>query len=225
MNEAFDVVNHLLERIKVTPGGCFEWQATIDHNGYGKVSSKKLVSQYAHRVSFHTFRQPLDGVNRGRKVCHKCDNPCCINPAHLFLGTQAENIADMVSKDRHARGERSASAKLTEENARAIVQMYADGVPTQEIQEKFGVGHFTVLAVVKGDRWGYLNLPKVPVRSKGRCQKGFLNNHTVLNPEMVQEIKDLHKQGLSERAIGKKLGISRSPVSNVLTKKSFDEAV
>lgn len=218
-----EIIYFLMDRIKVSPSGCFEWQGRLSVCGYGVVGHKGWISQFAHRVSFHVFRKSLTGDKR--YVCHKCDNPRCINPAHLFLGTQAQNIADCVAKGRSARGERNGNARLTEQCVREIMRMYADGEPVPAIMERFSIAYVTAMEIVGKRSWKHLDTAKVPARSKGRCQKGFLNNHTVLNPEMVREIKALHESGLSERAIAKKLGISRSPVSNVLTKKSFESTV
>lgn len=80
--------------------GCWTWLASKKHDGYGKRKHNGKMTT-AHRVSFEMEFGPIPD---GLAVLHRCDNPPCVRPDHLFLGTQQENIADMVAKGRHSRG-------------------------------------------------------------------------------------------------------------------------
>lgn len=78
-------------------GGCWEWTAAANVKGYGRFMFEGRV-QYAHRLS---YAFAFGGISEGLLVCHRCDNPKCVNPAHLFLGTNMDNIQDCCAKGRH----------------------------------------------------------------------------------------------------------------------------
>lgn len=99
------------------------------------------------------------GVPAGSKfVLHTCDNPWCVNPSHLFLGSDIDNIRDMISKDRHQRGERHAYSKLTDNVVRRLRKSYKKGIPgwTKQQAEKYGVHVNTILRAVNGRSWAHL---------------------------------------------------------------------
>jgi len=115
---------------------CWEWQGAINpQSGYGILWHGGRIHA-AHRVSYeiHFGQQVNSGV-----VCHKCDNPRCVNPNHLFLGTHADNVADKVSKNRQARGERHGMAKLSDSDVKTIRHLRKQGETLRSLSARFGV--------------------------------------------------------------------------------------
>lgn len=90
-------------------------------------------------------------------VCHRCDNRRCVNPHHLFLGDQTENLADMRRKGRHARGEQMGTAKLSEEQVRDIRRRCHEGETQASIARLYEVHPMTVSQIVRRLAWRHLD--------------------------------------------------------------------
>lgn len=131
--------------------GCLLWLRSTYGNGYGSVfnSRTKRVGR-AHRFAWEAVHGPIPV---GLHVLHKCDVPSCINPAHLFLGTQADNMTDKKTKKRERFGGRHGMAKLTDRLA-AEIKM-APG-PQVEIAVAFGISKQTVNAIKRGRLWRHV---------------------------------------------------------------------
>jgi hypothetical protein len=142
------------ERGSRQANGCLYWQGRLDENGYGRIDTGGRP-QLAHRVAYTlAYGCELGDMN----VCHSCDTPQCIEPKHLWLGTQADNMADASSKGRinsfRGVGEEVATSKLTEQQAREI----KFGAETaQSIAARYGVTPEAVYAIRKGKNWGWLS--------------------------------------------------------------------
>lgn len=134
------------------PDACWPWTATTSRDGYGRFAYPVTVGGrvHAHRFSYSLAHGP---VPDGLVVCHSCDNPPCCNPAHLFLGTPADNSADMVAKGRQARGERQHLAKLTEAAVREIRRLHGEGHTCAALADRFKVSVPTVQSVVVRLTW------------------------------------------------------------------------
>lgn len=142
----------LARRTQIAESGCWLWIGTRDpKTGYGALRIGKKMMK-AHRVSWDLYNGPIPD---GLKVLHQCDVPNCINPDHLFLGTQLDNVRDMIAKGRkssHA-GELNGRAKLTAEQAAEI--KLATG-SLHEIARRYGVGKSIVGYIRSGQNWKHL---------------------------------------------------------------------
>ena len=135
--------------------GCWEWTAGCNSNGYGNLRDRGAGVQWgAHRLSWTLH---FGAIPAGLYVCHHCDNPACVRPDHLFLGTNSENILDSVSKGRHrsapCRGANNGRAKLTLEQ---VGRIRADMRSGLIIAREYGVHRSTVTDIRSGRRWANL---------------------------------------------------------------------
>jgi hypothetical protein len=132
-------------------GACWPWTAAANYSGRGLFRFRGR-NQVASRVAYILT---VGEIPDGQCVCHSCDNPSCCNPAHLWLGTQAENMADKYRKGRgnHARGESAGNAKLS---AAEVLDIIHSPCPTRELSERFGVTTALVRAIKRGEAWKHL---------------------------------------------------------------------
>lgn len=131
--------------------GCWPWIGQLDRNGYGTI---RVAGQMrtAPRVAWELATERT--IPSGFAVLHRCDNPPCCNPAHLFLGTQADNMADMAAKGRSRRGSRSTAARLSAEDVSTIRRRYANGdVSQDQLAQEFGVSQTNISQIVRGLTW------------------------------------------------------------------------
>src|SRR5438270_3637902 len=137
---------------KVSPreDGCWLWTGLVRPDGYGATRFEGR-EQGAHRVAWKLFRGKIPP---GMAVCHKCDVRACVNPAHLFPGTPADNVKDMTRKGRNRQGEKHGSARLTLAQVRRIKTMLAeDKLYMSEIAREFEVSETTIRAIKAGRTW------------------------------------------------------------------------
>lgn len=137
-----------------TVSGCTLWQAGLSDKGYGKFwMDRKTIG--AHVAAWILAR---GAVPAGLFVCHSCDTPACVNVAHLFLGTAADNKADSVSKSRHAHGERQGTAKLTSEQVITILKVYATGTSsTRKLAREYGVSRSQIQFIIHRKSWRHVS--------------------------------------------------------------------
>ena len=161
---------------KGEPDMCWNWTGgKFKSGGYGQLSrSRKLGPIRAHRYSWELHVGPIPD---GLMVCHRCDNPACVNPAHLFLGTQFDNMRDMTVKGRDgahthpeiikhgndhwshkhpeklAHGEKSGQSKLTQAQVDEIRVLVKSGVMQKDLAPRYGVIPDTISRIIRGATW------------------------------------------------------------------------
>ncbi len=141
----------LWSEVKKTPQGCWERQKGVGKAGYS-ILYYKGQTLYAHRLAFEMTHRAL----RPKEcVCHRCDNPPCINPDHLFAGTHQDNMRDAAAKGRSSQGGR----RLTEWQVRKMVERYLAGESAREIVPAYGVRPDQLLKILRGDQWRQLWTP------------------------------------------------------------------
>ena len=139
----------------VSDTGCWVWQGKFATTGYGQLEwnrpgVRRLTG--AHRVSYTTFK----GEPGSLHVCHTCDNRACVNPDHLFLGTNADNRADMVAKGRQARGVDQKLHKLTEDQVLEVRRLVAGGMTHVDVASIYGVHRSNVGYICQGKTWRHI---------------------------------------------------------------------
>jgi hypothetical protein len=149
------IVENFMRKVEVTPE-CWEWRAGRTSCGYGVTSWDR-----AHRISYRMFNGDIPA---GMYVLHKCDNRNCVNPDHLFLGSHADNMADMAEKgrgrscpkERHARGSRVGVSKLKEEDI-PVIRKRAQSESKAALAREYGVDASTVSNIVHRKIWAWVS--------------------------------------------------------------------
>lgn len=148
-------------------GKCWLWTGATDRYGYGNL--KSFGKGLAHRISFE-IKNGL--IEHGKSICHRCDNPACVNPDHLFIGTHKENMMDAAKKGRMASGERNGTktkpetrprgelcsfAKLNEHAVKELRKEYSmGGITMEKIALKHGITTVTAWKVINRKSWAHI---------------------------------------------------------------------
>ncbi len=232
MTRPIPIRDRLFRHVTIADGdACWEWTGFRTKKGYGSIwvsggNGKTNRYRPAHRVSWEIHHGTIQ--DEALEVCHRCDNPPCVRPDHLFLGTTKENAQDRDNKRRHRgqrgkdhvwkrrpelvrRGSSLSHAKLTEEAVRQLRAAVAGGMSRKEASCRFGVSASQVGAVVLREAWAHVidNFPPPKKRRSGPRRRR-------LSDDDVAAIKIAHKAGELRRDIAARFGISRGYVSQVV---------
>lgn len=134
-----------------TSAECITWPASRGTRGYGQFVYQNKTRK-AHRVSYEIHVGPIP---QGMVVRHKCDNPPCVNPAHLEIGTQSDNVSDAVERGRWRLGESSRQSKVTESQVLEIREL-ARAIPLTELSSRFGLSESNLSRIVNRKTWRHI---------------------------------------------------------------------
>jgi hypothetical protein len=143
---------------KVAKGdSCWLWAAAIGSTGYGNFTVRRNRKTVYVRASRYSWELHFGPIPDGLFVCHSCDNRTCVNPAHLFLGSNKDNQDDMRGKGRdrgYAPGTRNCSVKLTADQVQEIRRLHSAGMSSLQIARLFPVRARQIRRIIAGERWG-----------------------------------------------------------------------
>ena len=142
------------KQVRPATNGCLEFFGNLSDDGYGRIHKNgKLV--YIHREIYREFKGDFPS---DLSVCHSCDNPCCVNVNHLFVGTHKQNMEDKAKKGRvtNAIGGKNPSAKLKEKDIPLIREKISSGQTCYSIAKEYGVKGETILAIKHKRTWAHI---------------------------------------------------------------------
>lgn len=193
--------------------GCWLWAGTRAVRDYGRTwaGGKQML---AHRVSWEL----ANGRSAGDLyVCHKCDTPSCVNPDHLFLGDQSDNMRDAAQKGRMPRGSRASRAVLTEAQVGAIRARLAAGASHRVLAAEYGVGKSSIGRISCGDGWRHVG--PAPRRKRGRI--GDSHPQAKLTEVAIRDIRRRIGRGEMQREIAAFYGVAPSRITNIKKRREW----
>lgn len=196
----------------VAASGCWEWTGGFTRGGYGRfrmgsVADGTRGQRRAHRVSWELFHGPIPN---GYDVCHACDNPPCVNPDHLFLGTRKDNMVDMRRKGRAAANERHPQAKLTDGQV-AEIRALGGTMPQHKIGSLFGVDQRHISRILSGSR---------RVTERGRTYRGV--GSTCFKAKLDDDtVRAIRASSETTTAWAHRLGVSVATISRARSGRAW----
>lgn len=185
----------LRARFLETDSGCWEWSKTRNDQGYGRLWLPGIGHRAAHRISAHLWIEGFHYNDFPLMVCHRCDNPPCVNPAHLFIGTARDNMRDAARKGRLPGTPGPRDNLLVHPRIRACQACGNDYAPDGDHRGRSRVCSWSCASDLRG---------------KQRRGRGF-----TITPDMAAEILRRLASGETGKSIAADLGVSRASVSHI----------
>jgi hypothetical protein len=195
---------------------CWLWAGATDRDGYGKFRGDVggIVYNRAHRFSwaFHTG----EILPPGTMICHRCDNPRCVNPGHLFTGTARDNMLDMISKGRRntPSGENAPQAKLTTKQVKQIIR---DPRPYAQIAADYGVAATTIGSIKQRVSWAALKAGPV-ARAERIGMRGERNYQARFTDADIRHIRSTDESG---KELAARFGVTPGAICNIRKRRTW----
>lgn len=192
--------DRFLSKIKIY-NDCWIWQAQTVFPGYGRfwLYGKNMT---AHRASWLIFK---GNIPENLCICHKCDNPSCVNPEHLFLGTHKENSVDMKIKGRSKPGEKNGCSKVIDIHRDEIINKYLQGHTQRNLAKEYKVAQSTIWKIIRK------KIPSKGIRKGEECNKSKF----CLND--IKNIKNIYKRGeFGAHRIALLYDVSKSTIQRII---------
>ena len=201
---------------KILSNGCLVSTAWLDPNGYRPIKYKGK-EMYLHRISLELFIGR--SLQKGEQANHKCHNPACFNPHHLYIGDQAQNIRDAVERGTNPKGELHGRHYLTETDVLEIRKRGYAGESTEALRQVFGVSRGNVTAILTGRFWKHLLTEedrKINIPSFARGKRAKL---TVLQVKKIRRLYDSGKATVSELA--RRFGVQHGTIGPLVRRQTW----
>lgn len=210
-------------------GDCWTWTSHMSR-GYGVfyVSMQKMVRSLRFAFLSHTGEDPYPHL-----VLHTCDNPACVNPAHLYLGDYAQNTKDAIDRNRFHRGPLRDSSKmrrgsmhphskLTENIVEQARILHAEGATATVLAAQFDVTISSMSKILKGEFWKHAPGPTTTEKKHSRGEGHHMSKVT---PEIVQAIRADHSRGVTYAELARRYGLTSVPIRAICLRKTWKHVV
>jgi hypothetical protein len=195
--------------------GCWEWASNKNNMGYGRFSLGSVIGKkLAHRLSYEEANGPIPN---GMHICHKCDNPACVNPDHLFAGTRSDNMTDSAKKGR------TWNMRLADASVIALLKDYISGMSREAMGKKYGIATCSVDDFTTGSSRKWLHGKHgCPTFEELQSAKR-LKPSAILNAETVLEIRARLENGEQGKDLAAEYGMHKATISDIKLRKIWKD--